>query len=68
MLHLRDEDEEHEVARVSKHWVRDRDERGHEIRLHRYAEIGDGEADACADHADDAGYEDAEYGEDTEPG
>lgn len=68
MLHLRDEDEEHEVARVRKNGVRDGDERGHEIRLHRYLEIGDGESDACADHADEAGYEDAEDGEDAEPG
>ncbi len=56
------------MARIGKHGVRDADKRRHEIRLHRYAEISDRKIDACAHHADDTGYEDADDARDTEPG
>lgn len=68
MLHFRNKTEEEKVTCIRKHGIRDADERRHEVRLCSYTEIGDGEIDACANHANDAGYDDADDAGDTEPG
>jgi len=69
VAHLGDEDKEHEMPCVSEDGVRDADEGGDEVRLHRYAEVArSGGVEACAYHSNNAGNDDGKNGGDGEPG
>ena len=68
MFHLRNQNEKHEMARISKDRVCYRDEGGHETRIYSHCDVRNGEAHARTNHADDTGDEDADDAGDGEPG
>ena len=67
MPHLRDQDEEHEVARERKHGIRDRDEGGGEIGRDHDAPIRDAEIGPRADHPHDSRNQDRDHARHAQP-
>ena len=69
VAHFRDQDEEHEVARVGEDGVCDADEGGDEVGACRDGGAASGSwVETCADHADYACDDDGDDAGDGEPG
>lgn len=56
------------MARISENWISNRDEGCNETRVYSHRDVGNGEAHARTNHADDTGDENAEDAGDGEPG